>query len=280
MAGSLAHHGLFRRAVGLGRHVGEQEGLGDGAYRRFARLPVLVAQTDAAHPLAAVHLLPQQGPGREGRVAGLPGDDAVPGRVGDAQLAELEVEVAAVLLGDVPAVDEGLEGGQDLVVREDEDLGDGDGVEPALDPAPDGGEEEGRADDEDAVQRLGVVGGGQLRRHLHVALEVPELLDAGAADVDDVSAHGDGDVRVLAVRQLGAEGHVEAGQVLVEGEEAQQARGRLAVGLGVGEGASALFLVGGHRLGVEVGDFVDVQRDAAAISSAGPLGILRRGSKS
>lgn len=78
---------------------------------------------------------------------------------------------------------------------------------------------------------------GQLRRGLHVALQVPELAQAHAAHVDDISGQGDGGARVLAVGQLGAQRLGEAGQVLVEGEEADKplrsggGRGR---GLGVG----------------------------------------------
>lgn len=89
------------------------------------------------------------------------------------------------------------------------------------------------------VQGLGVVRGGQLASGLHVSLEVPELLEADAADVDDVGGQGDRGARVLAVDQLGAQGLGEAGEVLVEGEEADQLgrgvhrRGR-GGGLGVG----------------------------------------------
>lgn len=46
-------------------------------------------------------------------------------------------------------------------------------------------------------------------------LEVPELTQADAGNVDNVGAHGDGDVRRVAVLQLGAERHGEAGEVLV-----------------------------------------------------------------
>lgn len=62
-------------------------------------------------------------------------------------LAPVEVELATVLLGDVFNVDEGGECRENLGLREDKDLGNGDGVEPALDPAPDGSEEGGCADD-------------------------------------------------------------------------------------------------------------------------------------
>lgn len=58
-----------------------------------------------------------------------------------------KIELAAVLFGNVLDGDEGFQGGEDFGGGEDEDLGDGDGVEPALDPAPDGGEEARGADD-------------------------------------------------------------------------------------------------------------------------------------
>lgn len=67
-------------------------------------------------------------------------------------VAPLPFEVAAVLLGNAGRVHEGGEGRFYLCGREDEDLGRGDGVEPPLNPAPDGREEGRRADD---LQRLG-----------------------------------------------------------------------------------------------------------------------------
>ena len=159
--------------------------------------------------------------------------------------------------------------------REDENLGHGNRVEPALDPAPDGAEEEWRADDKDAVQRLGVVCRGELRRSLHVALEVPELLEADARDVDNVGAESDGHVGALAVGELRGKGLAEAREVFVEGKEAEEAGGCLAVGLGFGKGGfGALFFVVGYGLGVEGANLKDVEGDTAAVSSAGPLWIL------
>lgn len=58
-----------------------------------------------------------------------------------------KVELAAVLFGDVFDGNEGFEGREDFGRGEDEDLGDGDGVEPALDPTPDGSEETRSAND-------------------------------------------------------------------------------------------------------------------------------------
>lgn len=108
---------------------------------------------------------------------------------------------------------------------------------------------------------------------LHVALEVPELLQADARDIDNVCAQGDGGVVEVAVLQLRREGLVEAGEVLVEGEQAQQALRGLAVPLGLAEGLLAGLLVGGDGLGVEVLDLEEVQRDAAAVAAAGPLRV-------
>lgn len=116
------------------------------------------------------------------------------------------------------------------------------------------------------VQGLRVVRGGQLAGGLHVALEVPELLEADAADINNVGGEGDRGARVLAVGQLGAQGLGEAGQVLVEGEEADQlgrrvhrGRGRRGLGVGLVDG----FLVGRDGLGVEVADLEEVEGDAA-----------------
>ena len=80
-------------------------------------------------------------------VGGRPGDVGFLGGVEDGRHAELVVEGAAVLFGDVGGFDEGGEGLVRLVGAEDEDFGGGDRVEPAFDPAPDGGEEGWGADD-------------------------------------------------------------------------------------------------------------------------------------
>lgn len=158
---------------------------------------------------------------------------------------------------------------------QDEDLGHGDGVEPALDPPPHGAEEHGRADDEDAVERLGVVGRGQRAGGLHVGLEVPELPEADARDVDDVGAQRDGRLVVRPVRQVCAQRLGEAGEVLVQGEQPEQFGRRVPVRLGMaGEGVGRRLLVVGDGLGVEVLDLEQVERDAALVSPAGPLGVL------
>lgn len=249
---------------------------GNGADPFASKLAILGTESHAGDSVTVtLDILPHERAGREVLVAILPLDDALPRRVGDAELAKLVVEVAAVLFGNVPAVDEALEGGQDLGLGEDENLGDGNGVEPALDPAPDGAEEEGGANDEDAVEGLWVVGGGELGGGLHVALEVPKLLEADARDVDNVGAEGNGHVRALAVGELRGKRLAEARQVLVQRKQAQQAGGRLAVRLGLGKGrVGALLLVVGYGFRVERANLKHVERDAAAVAAACPLRIL------
>lgn len=165
--------------------------------------------------------------------------------------------------------------------RQDENLGHRVGVEPPLDPAPHGAEEVRRADDEDPVQGFRVVRGGELRGGLHVRLEVPELPEGNAGDVDDVGGERDGcGGGVRAVGELGAERLGEAGEVLVEGEQAQELGRGLPVGDGLGGVRLGGFFVGGHGLGVEVADLEEVEGDASVFDItmlAWPLG--RRGFK-
>lgn len=190
-------------------------------------------------------------------------------------LAPVELQLAAVLFGYVPRLDKRLQRRLDLVRAQDEDLGHGDGVKPALDPAPHGAEEHGRADDEDAVECLRVVGRGQRAGGLHVALEIPELPEADARDVDDVGAQRDRGFVVRPVGQVGAQRLGEAREVLVQGEQAEELGRRVAVCLGVAsEGVCCRLLVAGDGLGVEVLDLEEVKGDAAFISPASPLGVL------
>lgn len=62
---------------------------------------------------------------------------------------ERPVQLPAVYLRDVLDVHELRQHWYNVVVAEDEDLGHGDGIEPALDPPPHSTEESGGADDED-----------------------------------------------------------------------------------------------------------------------------------
>jgi hypothetical protein len=90
--------------------------------------------------------------------------------------------------------------------REDEDLGDGNGVEPALDPAPNSGEKAwctynlryvsvpcapkslSISTYKDPVQCLRVMRCRQNRSILHMVLEVPKLFQPNSIDVYDIVA--------------------------------------------------------------------------------------------
>lgn len=117
---------------------------------------------------------------------------------------------------------------------------------------------------------------GQLTGILHVHAEIPKLLEADAANVDNVITLGDGRLGVLAVCQGSTDGHDEASEVFVKGKEAEQFGGRLAIRLGLGLDLRSRFLIRSHRLGRQVLHFVDIDGDAASVSSTRPLGILQR----
>lgn len=72
------------------------------------------------------------------------------------------------------------------------DLGGQCWLEPFLDVAPDGGKEGRCTENEDLINRLGVVCGGHGARLLQVIAELPEMLHTDAAQVDDVNGawHG------------------------------------------------------------------------------------------
>ena len=71
---------------------------------------------------------------------------AVNGRFEVGHLAPLELKTSTVFLGDIVVVNVLREGSVNVRRGENEDFGDGDRVEPALDPAPDCGEEAWRTD--------------------------------------------------------------------------------------------------------------------------------------
>lgn len=173
---SSLRHVVGRRSGGACRRVGhafclsrlfrclfsQLPRLGERADDFSLRLALLGTKSNTGQSVLSRNVLPQQWSAGERAVALLPANDSIPCRVGHAQLAKCVVELAAVLLGDVLWVNEGFQRGLDLVGSEHKDLGHGDGIKPALDPAPDCAEEDGRADDEDSIQRLGIVCRGQL----------------------------------------------------------------------------------------------------------------------
>lgn len=186
----------------------------EGCDDLVARSAVDCADGDGLCRAAVAALAPSDGPCRDRpaaglRAGGLPVQGSLDGGLEDGQHAEGEIELAAVFARDVFGVDVLLEGGLHVGGGEDEDFRDGDGVEPALDPAP-YGREEGRGADylaaqsvmlntqqggvrrpyEDPVKRFRVVSGSQLARILHVSLQVPKLLQPDIRDVDDVVALG------------------------------------------------------------------------------------------
>lgn len=76
-------------------------------------------------------------------------------------VSKIPIELSTVFLGDVLDGDEFTQNFQFLRVWHDLDFGDGDGIEPVLHPIPHGGEKARSSNDEDSIQRLGVVCCGQ-----------------------------------------------------------------------------------------------------------------------
>ena len=112
-------------------------------------------------------------------------------------------------------------------------------------------------------------------RILHVALQIPELLQPHPAHVHDIRGGHDGSLHVRP-RELRAERHDKVEQVLVEGEQTQETLRHLGGLVRVCGGGGVVHggVVFGHVFAVEVFDFEDVDGDAAAVAVAGPLGVL------
>lgn len=136
--------------------------LGERADDFSLRIALLGTKSNASQSVLSRDVLPEQWSAGERAVALLPANDTIPCRVGNAQLAKCVVELTTVFLRDVPRVNECFQRGLDLVGSEHKDFRHGNGIKPALDPTPDCAEEDGRADDEDSIQRLRIVCRGQL----------------------------------------------------------------------------------------------------------------------
>lgn len=104
--------------------------------------------------------------------------------------------------------------------------------------------------------------------------QVPELLKPDVGDIDNVVGLCDWRSWKVAVGEDGGEGHDEAGKVFVEGEKAEKFGCGLAVALSIGFGGLRIFLICRHGLGVQVGDFENVDWDAATVATTGPLWVL------
>lgn len=109
---------------------------------------------------------------------------------------------------------------------------------------------------------------------LHMALQVPELLQPDPANIDDIVRRHDGRLGIRP-RQRRAQRHDEREQILVQGEEPEHARrhGRGLVRLGRGH-IGDCSVVRGHVRAVEMADFEHVNGDAAVVATACPLGVL------
>lgn len=110
---------------------------------------------------------------------------------------------------------------------------------------------------------------------LHMALKIPELLQAHTTNIHNVGRRNNRRLRVRPLQQR-THGHDEAEEVLVQREETQQALGNTGGFLGLGGQVvcAQSLIVGGHVLRVEVFDFENVDGDTAAITTTGPLGVL------
>lgn len=143
----------------------------------------------------------------------------------------------------------------------------------------------------DPVQRLGVVCCRERTRILHVGLEVPELLQSDARDIDDIVGLRDGRyVGIWTVGSGGEEGEGEVGKVLIECEKAEEFCGGLS-GIGrrcasdpisrcpfprmsMGSLQTRRLLVRCDIFGVQVAHLKDIDWDTSLVSSANPLRVL------
>lgn len=110
---------------------------------------------------------------------------------------------------------------------------------------------------------------------LHMALQVPELGQSNAGNIDNIRRIRDGHFGIRSFKGRD-EGHDKVQQVLIEGEQGDQlGRGgqRLVVGQAVFV-CLRLFLVFGHVLAVQALDQVDINGDASFVAVAGPLRVL------
>lgn len=154
---------------------------------------------------------------------------------------------------------------------------DSDGIEPSLDPAPNGREEAGSTDDEDPVQGLGIVRRRQLRSVLHMRLEIPKSRESNSGDIDNVAALADRRLGVGSIRHDRAQRQNETTHVLVQREESQHPR-RFFGGCGSSSFRFVLLVcMGIDVLRVQRCNLEDVEWDAAFIASTRPLGIQAAG---
>lgn len=115
-----------------------------------------------------------------------------------------------------------------------------------------------------SIQCLWIMCSSQRTGILHVAPQVPKLLETDFGDVDNVVRLVNRRFRIGASRYCRAEWHDEPGQVFVQCEQPQTRHRRSRVERRIRR----------HFLGVQLSNFVQIDGDAALVSSAGPLRIL------
>jgi hypothetical protein len=119
------------------------------------------------------------------------------------------------------------------------------------------------------------VSGSKRTSILHMRPKIPKLLQANSANIHNIITLRNRRARVISIHQRRAQRHHESYQVFVEGEEAEEFWGGLAVRFGFRTRFFGGLFVRGHCFAVEVSDFVDVDGNPAAITAAGPLWVLR-----
>jgi hypothetical protein len=110
---------------------------------------------------------------------------------------------------------------------------------------------------------------------LHMRPQIPKLLQSNARYIDYVVTLCNGCARVFTISECGTQRHNKAGEVFVECKQTQQFRGSFPICLCLCFCVLCRFLVCRHGFRVQMLHFEDVDRYAAAISSSGPLGVLR-----
>ncbi len=126
-----------------------------------------------------------------------------------------------------------------------------------------------------SIQSLWIMRRCQNTSILHVSLQIPELCQPNTRYVDNVGRIGNRNFRIRSLKSRD-KGKDKVEEVVVEGEQWKHlCRGLefLVVG-GAVLIVLRFFLVFGHMLAVKALDHVDVDRNTAAVSVAGPLGVL------
>jgi len=126
----------------------------------------------------------------------------------------------------------------------------------------------------DSVQGFRVMSSSKRTSILHMPPQVPKLLQSYSTNIHNIITLRNGRSGVISIHQSCAQRHHESCQVFVEGKEAEKFRRGLAVCSCFRVGFFGGFLVRRHPFAVQMLDFVDIDRNPAAIAAAGPLWVL------